>query len=150
MTNTSQRAKSIISNLDFFSFSELYKQPGKIALLTGGNRGIGLRIVKKLVECDIEVILGKLVLERGRFYPPNFVGVAPFSTVTLDPKIKKQQSLTFIFRFFLTTFSPTNWKTLKTHKKMMKNNRCPQSGRVEKSRRKVSGARQGDGGEAAL
>uniref|UniRef100_A0A8D8APK7 Dehydrogenase/reductase SDR family member on chromosome X n=1 Tax=Culex pipiens TaxID=7175 RepID=A0A8D8APK7_CULPI len=37
---------------------ELYKQPGKIALLTGGNRGIGLRIVKKLVECDIEVILG--------------------------------------------------------------------------------------------
>ncbi|XP_055629128.1 dehydrogenase/reductase SDR family member on chromosome X [Toxorhynchites rutilus septentrionalis] len=36
----------------------LSKQPGKIALLTGGNRGIGLRIVKKLVECDIEVILG--------------------------------------------------------------------------------------------
>lgn len=36
----------------------LYKQQGKIALLTGGNRGIGLRIVKKLVECDIEVILG--------------------------------------------------------------------------------------------
>lgn len=36
----------------------LYKQPGKIALITGGNRGIGLRIVKKLVECDIEVILG--------------------------------------------------------------------------------------------
>ncbi|XP_053684486.1 dehydrogenase/reductase SDR family member on chromosome X [Sabethes cyaneus] len=37
---------------------ELYKQPGKIALVTGGNRGIGLRIVQKLVECDIEVILG--------------------------------------------------------------------------------------------
>ncbi|XP_049291009.1 dehydrogenase/reductase SDR family member on chromosome X [Anopheles funestus] len=37
---------------------ELYKQPGKIALITGGNRGIGLRIVKKLVECEIEVILG--------------------------------------------------------------------------------------------
>ncbi|XP_058458923.1 dehydrogenase/reductase SDR family member on chromosome X [Malaya genurostris] len=37
---------------------ELYKQSGKIALVTGGNRGIGLRIVKKLVECDIEVILG--------------------------------------------------------------------------------------------
>uniref|UniRef100_A0A182N3G4 Dehydrogenase with different specificities related to short-chain alcohol dehydrogenase n=1 Tax=Anopheles dirus TaxID=7168 RepID=A0A182N3G4_9DIPT len=36
----------------------LYKQPGKIALITGGNRGIGLRIVKKLVECDIEIILG--------------------------------------------------------------------------------------------
>uniref|UniRef100_A0A182FWA2 Short-chain dehydrogenase n=1 Tax=Anopheles albimanus TaxID=7167 RepID=A0A182FWA2_ANOAL len=37
---------------------ELYKQPGKIALITGGNRGIGLRIVKKLVECEIEIILG--------------------------------------------------------------------------------------------
>uniref|UniRef100_A0A182JCK3 Dehydrogenase with different specificities related to short-chain alcohol dehydrogenase n=1 Tax=Anopheles atroparvus TaxID=41427 RepID=A0A182JCK3_ANOAO len=37
---------------------ELYKQPGKIALITGGNRGIGLRIVKKLVECEIEVIMG--------------------------------------------------------------------------------------------
>ncbi|XP_055594098.1 dehydrogenase/reductase SDR family member on chromosome X [Uranotaenia lowii] len=37
---------------------DLYKQSGKIALVTGGNRGIGLRIVKKLVECDIEVILG--------------------------------------------------------------------------------------------
>lgn len=61
MYDQHQRAKSIISNLDFFffSFPELYKQPGKIALLTGGNRGIGLRIVKKLVECDIEVILGK-------------------------------------------------------------------------------------------
>lgn len=37
---------------------ENYKQSGKIALITGGNRGIGLRIVKKLVECDIEVIMG--------------------------------------------------------------------------------------------
>uniref|UniRef100_U5ESL3 Putative dehydrogenase with different specificities related to short-chain alcohol dehydrogenase n=1 Tax=Corethrella appendiculata TaxID=1370023 RepID=U5ESL3_9DIPT len=37
---------------------ELYKQPHKVALITGGNRGIGLRIVKKLIECEITVILG--------------------------------------------------------------------------------------------
>uniref|UniRef100_A0A182S6L4 Short-chain dehydrogenase n=1 Tax=Anopheles maculatus TaxID=74869 RepID=A0A182S6L4_9DIPT len=46
------------SSTIWFLFCELYKQPGKIALITGGNRGIGLRIVKKLVECEIEVILG--------------------------------------------------------------------------------------------
>ncbi|XP_037888082.1 dehydrogenase/reductase SDR family member on chromosome X [Glossina fuscipes] len=37
---------------------ELYKQPDRIAVLTGGNRGIGLRIVEKLLNCDMTVIMG--------------------------------------------------------------------------------------------
>lgn len=37
---------------------ELYKQPGRVAVITGGNRGIGLKIVEKLLECDMTVIMG--------------------------------------------------------------------------------------------
>ncbi|KAI8123964.1 hypothetical protein FF38_08717 [Lucilia cuprina] len=37
---------------------ELYKQPGCVAVITGGNRGIGLRIVEKLLACDMTVVMG--------------------------------------------------------------------------------------------
>lgn len=42
-------------------FSELYQQPSKVAVLTGGNRGIGLHVLKKLLQCEITVILGKII-----------------------------------------------------------------------------------------
>lgn len=38
----------------------LYKQDTSIAVLTGGNRGLGLPILKKLLECEITVILGRM------------------------------------------------------------------------------------------
>lgn len=37
---------------------ELYKQPDRVAVITGGNRGIGLRIVEKLLECEMTVVMG--------------------------------------------------------------------------------------------
>lgn len=37
---------------------DLYKQPGRIAVITGGNRGIGADVVEKLLQCEINVIMG--------------------------------------------------------------------------------------------
>lgn len=31
---------------------------GRVAIVTGGSRGIGSEIVKMLLECDMEVIIG--------------------------------------------------------------------------------------------
>ncbi|CRK94471.1 CLUMA_CG007977, isoform A [Clunio marinus] len=36
----------------------LSKSPSKVAVLTGGNRGIGIHVLKKLLECDMNVVLG--------------------------------------------------------------------------------------------
>lgn len=41
------------------NFPELYSQPDKIAVVTGGSRGLGLYVVKKLVDCDMTVIVGE-------------------------------------------------------------------------------------------
>jgi NAD(P)-dependent dehydrogenase (short-subunit alcohol dehydrogenase family) len=40
------------------SFVELYPQPHKVAVLTGGNKGIGLAVLQKLLECEMTVIVG--------------------------------------------------------------------------------------------
>lgn len=34
---------------------------GKIAVITGGARGIGLEVVKKLVQCEMHVIIGNII-----------------------------------------------------------------------------------------
>lgn len=33
--------------------------PGRVAIVTGGSRGIGAEIVRMLLQCDLEVIIGK-------------------------------------------------------------------------------------------
>lgn len=40
-------------------FTDLFKQPGRVAVITGGNRGIGLRVIEKLLECEMTVIMGE-------------------------------------------------------------------------------------------
>lgn len=43
----------------FISFLELFAQPGRVAVITGGNRGIGADVVEKLLQCEINVIMGE-------------------------------------------------------------------------------------------
>lgn len=44
----------------------MFKQSSKVAVLTGGNRGIGLHVLKKLLICEMTVILGKHQLTPRR------------------------------------------------------------------------------------
>lgn len=41
-----------------FFFSELVKRPNKVVVMTGGNRGIGLFVLEKLLKCDMIVMMG--------------------------------------------------------------------------------------------
>lgn len=43
----------------YFTIKDLFKQPGRIAVITGGNRGIGADVVEKLLQCEINVVMGK-------------------------------------------------------------------------------------------
>lgn len=38
-------------------FIVLYSQPDKVAVMTGGSRGIGFEVLKKLLQCDMTVVL---------------------------------------------------------------------------------------------
>ncbi|XP_070490223.1 polyprenol dehydrogenase-like isoform X3 [Chironomus tepperi] len=49
-----------------FNKVSLYSQSSSIAVLTGGNRGIGLEVLKKLLQCEMTVILGVRNIEAAR------------------------------------------------------------------------------------
>lgn len=42
----------------FYNKVSLYSQSSSVAVLTGGNRGLGLDVLKKLLQCEMTVILG--------------------------------------------------------------------------------------------
>ncbi|CRK88707.1 CLUMA_CG002369, isoform A [Clunio marinus] len=44
--------------MKFKNHEDLVLKPGKVAIVTGGNRGIGFEVVKKLLLCDMTVVLG--------------------------------------------------------------------------------------------
>ncbi|XP_011158922.2 dehydrogenase/reductase SDR family member on chromosome X [Solenopsis invicta] len=44
---------------------DLSSKPNKVAIVTGGSRGIGAEVVKKLLQCDMEVIIACRTLEAG-------------------------------------------------------------------------------------
>ncbi|CAO1433351.1 unnamed protein product [Diamesa serratosioi] len=52
---------------------ELYKQAHKNAVITGGNRGIGLSIVNKLLDCDMNVMLGVRSPEDAKIAIEKFI-----------------------------------------------------------------------------
>lgn len=52
---------SIFSNntLLTFTITDLFDQTGRVAVITGGNRGIGADVVEKLLHCNISVVMGE-------------------------------------------------------------------------------------------
>lgn len=42
-----------------FHSKALYEQPNRNVVLTGGNRGLGIHVLKKLLRCEMTVMLGK-------------------------------------------------------------------------------------------
>ena len=42
-----------------FSISELIQLPNRVAIITGGNRGIGIHVVNKLLRCEMTVVMGE-------------------------------------------------------------------------------------------
>lgn len=52
----------LIVSICRFNVTELFPQPGRVAVITGGNRGIGADVVEKLLECEINVIMGEFFL----------------------------------------------------------------------------------------
>lgn len=54
-----------ISYLIIFSFLDLPKRSHEVAIVTGGSRGIGLEVVKKLLECDMHVVIACRKVQAG-------------------------------------------------------------------------------------
>jgi hypothetical protein len=47
-----------VKSIVYLTHTALFRQTSSVAVLTGGNRGLGLQILKKLLECEMTVILG--------------------------------------------------------------------------------------------
>lgn len=54
VTKINTRSCSIVSFV-----SELIQLPNKVAVITGGNRGIGIHVVEKLLKCGMTVAMGE-------------------------------------------------------------------------------------------
>lgn len=54
------------SSLPLIHSADLYDQKGRVAIITGGNRGIGLHVVEKLLACQITVIMGVRNVEASQ------------------------------------------------------------------------------------
>lgn len=50
----------------YLPFTDLYDQKGRTAIITGGNRGIGLHVVEKLLACHITVVMGVRNVETSQ------------------------------------------------------------------------------------
>lgn len=51
----------LIEHYLLFFYLEIVNKRGKIAVVTGGARGIGLEVVKKLVLCEMHVVIGNII-----------------------------------------------------------------------------------------
>ncbi|KAL7017750.1 hypothetical protein ACKWTF_010506 [Chironomus riparius] len=53
-------------NAPRYNTVSLYSQSSSVAVLTGGSRGLGLGVLKKLLQCEMTVILGVRNIEAAR------------------------------------------------------------------------------------
>lgn len=45
--------------MSFALLAELIQLPDRVAVITGGNRGIGIHVVQKLLRCGMTVVMGE-------------------------------------------------------------------------------------------
>lgn len=62
--------------MSFALLAELIQLPNKVAVITGGNRGIGIYVVQKLLRCGMTVVMGETreyLLIKSRALNERFV-----------------------------------------------------------------------------